>query len=51
MQQFIIRLRHADGIIAIETWASNAAQAANQVLAFESAPVSAILSIEERETA
>lgn len=48
MTHFTVILRHADGIIAIETRASNAAQAANTVLDFEGAPVSAILSIEER---
>ena len=49
MTQFIVTLRHDAGIIAVQTWASNAAQAANQVLAFECAPVSAIMAIEERE--
>ena len=49
MTQFTITLRHDGGTIAIKAWADNAAQAANQVLAFECAPVSAILAIEERE--
>ena len=51
MHQFTITLRHDGGTIAIKAWASNAAQAANNVLDFEGAPVSAIVSIEERETA
>jgi len=49
MTQFIITLQHDRGKIAIQAWAENAAQAANQVLKYECAPVNAILSIEERD--
>jgi len=51
MHQFIVTLQHDRGKIAISCMAYNAAQAANAVLNFEGAPVSAILSIEERELA
>ena len=50
MTQFTITLQHDAGKISIRTWAENAAQAANQVLKYECAPVSAILSIEEKDS-